>query len=232
MEKHLWQAFRQASRWQEGNGIGLYHMKELVGCLGGSVGYQANVEEGHGSLFWADLPLQPISATPPAEHKLEQQHPQPLASPQQLLPTLDPQLQEDGVDGAVAVSDSVVLLVEDDVFLQELTTSLIKSLGVTKVKLAVDGLDALAVLQAPVVPIFTLVLMDVNMPGMSGIECTRHIRAWELDVATDAPLKILALSANGDDPACQRACIEAGMDGVMCKPLQCEMLRGHLSGCL
>ena len=34
------QAFKQVSRWKGGNGIGLFHMKELAGCLGGSVGYK------------------------------------------------------------------------------------------------------------------------------------------------------------------------------------------------
>ena len=60
--------------------------------------------------------------------------------------------------------------------------------------------------------------MRAQMPFMDGIECTRRIRAWER--TTGAPrLRILALSANGDDAACQRDCRDAGMDGVLCKPI-------------
>ena len=57
-----------------------------------------------------------------------------------------------------------------------MTVILLKSLGVANLKLAANGAEALQVLQAPDTPTFSLVLMDVNMPFMDGIECTRQIR--------------------------------------------------------
>ena len=56
VEKQLWQPFRQASRWQSGTGLGLYHVQQLAAALGGSVGYQANLQAGSGAVFWVDLP--------------------------------------------------------------------------------------------------------------------------------------------------------------------------------
>ena len=44
VETQLWQAFKQGSRWQSGTGLGLYHVKQLAEALGGSVGYQRNVQ--------------------------------------------------------------------------------------------------------------------------------------------------------------------------------------------
>jgi CheY-like chemotaxis protein len=64
---------------------------------------------------------------------------------------------------------------------------------------------------------YDLVLMDVQMPGMDGLEAARRIRAAE--AGSDGPLtRILALTANAqaDDRA---ACLAAGMDGLLVKPL-------------
>ena len=66
-----------------------------------------------------------------------------------------------------------------------------------------------------------------QMPFMDGIECTRRIRAWERTTGASR-LRILALSANGDDAACQRDCRDAGMDGVLCKPVSYRTLREEL----
>ena len=53
--------------------------------------------------------------------------------------------------------------------------------------------------------------------------------AWERTNSA-VPVKILALSANGSDIACQRACIEAGMDGILYKPLDADKLQRYVEG--
>jgi len=72
---------------------------------------------------------------------------------------------------------------------------------------------------------YDLVLMDVQMPGMDGLEATRRIRAAE--AGAERPTRILALTANAqaDDRA---ACLAAGMDGLLVKPLDREKLRETL----
>ncbi len=73
---------------------------------------------------------------------------------------------------------------------------------------------------------FDLVLMDVQMPGMDGLEAARRIRAAETQ-AGDRPIRMLALTANAQSED-RAACLAAGMDGLLVKPLDRERLREAL----
>jgi CheY-like chemotaxis protein len=70
--------------------------------------------------------------------------------------------------------------------------------------------------------VFDLILMDVDMPEMDGLDATRAIRALEATVGTRIP--IVAVTANTDF----RACLEAGMDATLPKPLHPERLNRTL----
>lgn len=113
VEAKLWQAFEQASRWQSGTGLGLYHVRLLTEALGGSVGYQANLLAGSGSVFWAELPHVPMvsSESSTAAQSLNVWPP---------LPTTP-----FDVNGAVLVA-------EDSFFIQELTQELLLGIGVSQ----------------------------------------------------------------------------------------------------
>jgi len=73
---------------------------------------------------------------------------------------------------------------------------------------------------------YDLILMDVQMPDMDGLEATRRIRAAEAD-AGDKPTRIVALTANAQTED-REACLAAGMDGLLVKPLDRERLREAL----
>lgn len=73
---------------------------------------------------------------------------------------------------------------------------------------------------------YDLVLMDVQMPGMDGLEAARRIRAAETQ-AGDRPVRMLALTANAQSED-RDACLAAGMDGLLVKPLDRERLREAL----
>lgn len=88
----------------------------------------------------------------------------------------------------------------------------------------VHVLDGAAAVERTARESFDLVFMDVHMPVMDGYEATRHIRAREANDPTSGRLFITALTANamhGDE----RACVDAGMDRYLAKPITAPKLR-------
>jgi signal transduction histidine kinase/CheY-like chemotaxis protein len=110
------------------------------------------------------------------------------------------------------VAFSRILLAEDNLVNQHLVQRVLEKVG-HKVVVAGNGVEALETLKRYA---FDLVLMDVQMPVMDGIEATRAIR--ESEAFTGAHIPIIALTAHamkGD----QDRCIAAGMDGYLSKPI-------------
>jgi signal transduction histidine kinase/CheY-like chemotaxis protein len=110
-----------------------------------------------------------------------------------------------------------VLLVEDNIVNQRVATGLLARRG-HDVTLAPDGSVALERLDEGA---FDVVLMDLQMPVMGGIEATRAIRAREL--ISGEHIRIVAMTAhamNGD----RERCLNAGMDGYLSKPIDPQML--------
>lgn len=110
-----------------------------------------------------------------------------------------------------------VLLAEDNPINALLARTLLQREGCHVDRVA-SGEEALAALQAGT---YDMVLMDVRMPGMSGTDATRTLRGRGVRV----PVVALTADAFEDD---RRACLEAGMDDILVKPLNPEALRGAL----
>ncbi|MGD0391995.1 MAG: response regulator [Acidimicrobiales bacterium] len=113
-----------------------------------------------------------------------------------------------------------VLVVEDDEICRDIMVLMLDRLGY-HTDVASDGMDALSALHAEP---FDVVLMDVRMPRMDGMEAARLIRA-ELDSA-DQPT-IVAMSAD-TTPRCREECLQAGMDGHLSKPVRIDDLAAAL----
>ena len=112
-----------------------------------------------------------------------------------------------------------ILLVEDHVVNQKLAMTMLERLG-HRVTLAENGRIALERLRQQS---FDLVLMDMQMPEMDGIEATRRIRAGE----TDRHQPIVAMTANAMQGDPER-CLEAGMDDYLSKPIKSAALKEML----
>ncbi len=107
-----------------------------------------------------------------------------------------------------------VLLVEDNIINQKLAMALLARLGYTPT-LAENGVQAVEAAQQAT---FALILMDIQMPEMDGLEATRRIRAQP---GPNQHAPIIAVTAN-TMPSDRIACQEAGMDDFLAKPFTRE----------
>ncbi len=110
-----------------------------------------------------------------------------------------------------------ILLAEDNLVNQKLAVRLLERNG-HSVTLAENGVKALAALEQHR---FDLVLMDVQMPEMDGLEATARIRAREKTTGTHIPIIAMTAHALKGD---QERCLEAGMDGYLSKPIHANEL--------
>jgi CheY-like chemotaxis protein len=127
---------------------------------------------------------------------------------------------------SAAGRDLAILIAEDNEINALLARALLARLG-HRPTLAANGaaaLEAWRAARAAGAP-FDLVLMDVHMPASDGIEATRRIRAAEADGAR-TPIIALTADALSED---RDACLKAGMDGFLTKPLDRERLADVLA---
>ena len=106
-----------------------------------------------------------------------------------------------------------VLLAEDNVINQKLAVHLLEKHG-HAVQVANDGVEAVAASQAGE---FDVILMDVQMPNMSGLEAAAAIRTLERGTGSHLPIVAMTAHAMKGD---RERCLEAGMDGYISKPIQ------------
>ncbi|OQY46421.1 MAG: hypothetical protein B6240_07300 [Desulfobacteraceae bacterium 4572_87] len=120
-----------------------------------------------------------------------------------------------------------VLLVDDNPVNLKVAKMLLEKKGV-QVDSVMDGETAITSIQNT--PPYQMVLMDVQLPGIDGLEATKQIRQWEMSSPQggDPPhIPIIALTA-ADQEGEQQACLKAGMDDVILKPLRPDKIEKAL----
>ena len=121
-----------------------------------------------------------------------------------------------------AGSPAHVLVAEDHPVNRVVAQAMLASLGVG-CSLAEDGLEAV---QCAASTALDLILMDLHMPGLDGLEATRRLRA-EAAAAGRPRVPVVAMTG-GDEAQDGPACLAAGMDGFLAKPFTIEALRACL----
>jgi CheY-like chemotaxis protein len=126
-------------------------------------------------------------------------------------------------ESAPARYSGVVLLVEDNPINQLVASEMLELLGVEVVCAAdgVEGLEAFAARR------FDLVLMDIQMPNMDGLEAAREIRRRER-LGSLAETPIVALTANSSEEDRRRS-LDAGMNDFLSKPVKTEQIAAVLA---
>jgi two-component system sensor histidine kinase/response regulator len=110
-----------------------------------------------------------------------------------------------------------ILVADDNLVNQKVAKRMLERLGYS-VALANDGKQALSAIKTAS---FDLIMMDVQMPEMDGLEATRHIREWE---AGKTRIPIIALTAHAMDSH-REECLAAGMESFLAKPILLESLK-------
>jgi CheY-like chemotaxis protein len=120
-----------------------------------------------------------------------------------------------------------ILVAEDNVINQQVALSFLERLGY-RADVVANGLEVLSSLRRQP---YDVVLMDVQMPELDGLEATRRIRQLSASgLAAEVQPRIIAMTANALKEDCE-VCLAAGMDDYVSKPVQVEELIGALNKC-
>lgn len=198
-QSSLFEAFTQAdtstTRKHGGTGLGLAICDRLVHLMGGKMGVISEPQKG--SNFFFTLPTQ-------AAPQLPSPTPIHASQPETTLPSIE-NLQ--------------ILIAEDNEVNQFVLLSMLNKYGI-QARIAADGLEVLAALEDQS---FDIILMDVQMPNLDGLDATKEIIAQYGD---QRPI-IISVSANAL-PEDQQKYIDQGMDDSLQKPITQEALKGIL----
>jgi len=189
--ERLFSPFEQAdtstTRHYGGTGLGLIITKKLAELMGGSAGVDST--PGKGSNFWFTA-------------RLRKGSPEPLHEARPVDDARETLRRE--------FSGTRILLVEDDAFNQEIARLLLQDVGL-EIDIAADGLQALELTANHRYPV---ILMDMQMPNMNGLDTTRAVR--EREHGRDVPIVAMTANAFVED---RQHCIEAGMNDFISKPV-------------
>lgn len=195
--KEFSQTDSSTTRKYGGTGLGLAISKNLTVLLGGEIG--VNSEFGKGSEFWV---------------KLKYEFPENKKQTETMEIT-EIQKEETNREEKLQPGEITILYAEDNLINQKVTSMLLQRIGMN-CDIANDGLEAVEMFKNKN---YDLILMDMHMPKLSGIEATIKIREFEKSLNRKNSVYIVAVTANtfAED---KQKCLDAGMNNFISKPFK------------
>ena len=196
-QKKIYEPFAQEKAWARtvygGTGLGMPITKSLVEKMGGTISFES--EQDVGTTFDIEIPFQIDHNKQCEEHKKKE-------------------VKETSIKGVN------VLLAEDNELNMEIAEFVLESAEAKVIK-AFNGEEALEIFKASEQGEIDVILMDVMMPVMDGLEAARYIRRSNKENARDIPIIAMTANAFTED---RRRVLEAGMNEHLAKPLESEVL--------
>ncbi|NTW10300.1 MAG: response regulator [Chlorobiaceae bacterium] len=199
-----------STRKEGGAGLGLAISKQLIEFMGGKLNLESR--ENEGSDFWFLIPFGETVKNASAS----------LAGNGITSANQGTAPERIAAGRTVMKQDAKILLVEDNVINQQVALAMFRKLP-CKIEVASNGVEAIDALKKNV---YDLVVMDLQMPVMGGIESTREIRKPENGIL-DRNVPIIAMTANATEED-RRNCIRAGMNDFLTKPFLLHSLKEML----
>ena len=185
LQDRVFGRFQKLNEFAQGTGLGLAISRAIIEGAGGKVGFIS--QPGKGSTFWAWVPCE-------------------IEMPEKVSSVDSQPLDQPSVLNEISKEDLKILIAEDNDSNYLLVRHILKDYNLTR---ALDGADAVWKARNES---FDLILMDMKMPVMGGLEATRRIREF------NAKVPIIALTANAFDSD-KGSAIEARCNAFLAKPL-------------
>lgn len=199
--QHIWEPFAQEDGGNrtnyKGTGLGMAITRQFVDMMGGTITVESQLHEGSKFVIEFSFDIDQHTAA----------------------------VAETPEETELHLEGMRVMLVEDNEINMEIAQFMLEDVGIT-VTCVENGRLALELFQSHAAGSFDVILMDIMMPVMNGLDATRAIRALDRPDAKTIP--IVAMTANAYEDDIRRA-REAGMNGHLAKPIDTDLLYRTLS---
>lgn len=190
LQDRVFGRFQKLNEFAQGTGLGLAISKAIVEAAGGKIGFRS--EPGSGSIFWAWIPCE-------------------VCIQGQTDPIDQPQAKAQFVHNGISEEKIKILVAEDNDSNYSLVRHILKDYNLIRVENGVEAIEKIRYEK------FNLVLMDLKMPVMGGLEATRRIREFNTEIP------IIALTANAFDSD-RISAIDVGCNAFLAKPVKRKQL--------